>query len=110
MSRFGSLVERQIAKARAEGKLSGLRGEGARLPDRPIETSEQAAVSAGMRIMAEAGVLPEEFAIRKDLDAARADLLKAGETKRKAAMQRVADLELRYEIAREARRKFMRGS
>lgn len=109
MDKFKSLAERQIAKARAEGKLSGLDGEGKPLPDRPVETSEQAAVSAGMRVMAEAGVMPEEFDLKKALDAARkAYSATTGEEDKKALMSRIADLQLRYEIAREARRKFMK--
>ena len=109
MDRFKSLAERQIAKAQAEGKLTGLDGEGRALPDRPAETSEQAAVSTGMRIMAEAGVLPEEFELKKSLEAARNAYAVASDPKDRAEqIQRIADLELRYEIAREARRKFMR--
>ncbi|WP_300056145.1 DnaJ family domain-containing protein [uncultured Roseobacter sp.] len=108
MRSFRSLVERQIAKARAAGQLRGLKGEGAPLPDRPVETSEDAALSTGMRIMAEAGVLPAEFKLKKQLDAARQTYAKAADDEaRKAAMRILADLELRYEIAREARRKFM---
>ena len=107
MDKFKSLAERQIAKAQAEGKLSGLEGEGKPLPDRPVETSDEAAVSAGMRAMAEAGVLPEEFALKRDLDAARRAVASAADEKdRKRLMAGVADLELKYEIAREARRKF----
>ncbi len=59
--------------------------------------------------MAQAGVLPEEFGIRKELDAARqayAGLTDAAD--RKAAMARIADLEMRYNMARDARRAFMR--
>ena len=108
MRSFRSLIERQIAKARAAGGLTGLKGEGAPLPDRPIETSDQAAIGAGMRIMAEAGAVPEEFALKKQLDAARKAYVDAADDPaRKAAMAKLADLELRYEIAREARRKFM---
>lgn len=108
MRSFRSLIERQIAKACAAGGLSGLKGEGKPLPDRPVEPREQAAVSTGMRIMAEAGVLPEEFALKKKLDTARKAYAAATDDKaRKAAMRKLADLELRYEIAREARRKFM---
>lgn len=108
MRSFRSLVERQIAKARASGALTGLRGEGAPLPQRPVETDDQAAVGVGMRIMAEAGVLPEEFALKKQLEAARkAYALAADDKARKVAMQSVADLELRFEIAREARRRSM---
>ena len=42
MDKFRSLAERQIAKAQAEGKLSGLDGEGTPLPDRPVETGADA--------------------------------------------------------------------
>ncbi|WP_299966876.1 DUF1992 domain-containing protein [uncultured Roseobacter sp.] len=106
MRRFRTLAERQIAKARASGQLTGLKGEGQPLPDRPGGTD---AVATGMRIMAEAGVLPEEFALKTQLDTARARLRTATtEEARKAASQSCADLELRYEIAREARRRFMR--
>ncbi len=101
-------MERQIAKARASGKLSGLTGEGKPLPERPIETSEAAALSAGMRIMAEAGVVPEEFTLKKQLDETRKAYTDCtSEAERKALMARIADLELRYEIAREARKKFI---
>ncbi|WP_298842765.1 DUF1992 domain-containing protein [uncultured Roseobacter sp.] len=108
MRSFRSLIERQIAKARAEGKLSGLEGEGKPLPDRRIATGEEAAVSAGMRIMAEAGVLPEEFTLKKQLDLARTDYAACTDAgTRKELMRRISDLELRYGIAREARQKFM---
>ncbi|MDW3183822.1 DnaJ family domain-containing protein [Roseobacter sp.] len=108
MRSFRSLIERQIAKARAAGGLTGLKGEGAPLPDRPVETGEQAAVSTAMRIMAEAGVVPEEFTLKTQLDAARKAYADAPDADtRTAAMAQLADLELRYEIAREARRKFM---
>lgn len=108
MRSFRTLIEQQIAKAQASGILSGLKGEGQPLPDRPIESCETASISAGMRIMAEAGVVPEEFALKKSLDAARKTYAAAtSDTQRKEVMATLADLELRYEIAREARRKFM---
>lgn len=108
MRSFRSLIERQIAKARAAGLLTGLKGEGKPLPDRPVETGAEAATATGMRMMAEAGVLPEEFALKKELDRARAAYACCVDAAaRKAAMARLADLELRYDIAREARRKFM---
>ncbi|MEH6646872.1 DnaJ family domain-containing protein [Sulfitobacter sp.] len=109
MRSFARLIESQIAKARASGVLSGLRGEGKPLPEQAIETGEQAALSTGMRIMAEAGVVPEEFAIRKELDAALKiyATLKTEEVRAKQ-MATVSSLELRYNIAVEARRKFLR--
>lgn len=101
-----NLVERQIAKTQASGGLSGLKGEGKPLPYRPAH--EDAGQSAGMRMMAEAGVVPEEFKLKKALDAARRHyhaLTDADE--RRAQSAKIADLELRYNIAREARRRFM---
>lgn len=101
-----TLIENQIAKARAEGKLQGLEGEGKPLP--PRDATVDAGLEAGYKIMAEAGVIPEEFKLKKELDAARK--LYAGaksEEERKALMSRIADLEMRYNIAADARRKFM---
>ncbi|TNF63284.1 MAG: DUF1992 domain-containing protein [Rhodobacteraceae bacterium] len=103
------LTERQILKAEAEGKLKGLRGEGKPLPDRTGQEMVDPGLAAGLRMMAEAGVTPEEFRLKADLDAARAayaDLTDPEE--KKAAMARIADLEMRYNMAREARRAFFR--
>lgn len=55
--------------------------------------------------MAEAGVTPPEFELKKQLDAYR----KLRDPREKQdAMARIADLELRYDLARDARRAFMR--
>jgi hypothetical protein len=62
-----------------------------------------------MRIMAGAGAVPEEFKWKKALDAARAAYSDAaGEAERRAAMALISKLELRYNIAVEARRMFLR--
>ena len=90
---LGKLIERQIKKAQSEGLLQGLEGEGRPLPDRSSEAQSDPAIAASHRIMAQAGVLPEEFEIKKKLDSARknyADLTDRDE--RKAAMARIADL------------------
>lgn len=102
------LVERHIQKALAEGQLQGLDGEGAPLPDRSAEASGDMATAVAMRIMAEAGALPEEFEIKKLLDAAKDTyrLAEDDEAKR-LAMAVISDLEQRYHIAVEARRQFM---
>ncbi len=106
---LGKLVERQIKKAQAEGQLQGLEGEGAPLPDRSGEAQSDPAIAAGHRIMAQAGVLPEEFNIKKQLDAARKEFAALTDARaRKAAMAKIADLEMRYNMARDARRAFMR--
>ncbi len=109
MRSFARLIEKQIAKARASGGLTGLKGEGKPLAPKRIETGEEAAMSTGMRIMAEAGVIPEKFTLKKEPDAARnlyANLTTAKD--RAVQMKKVSTLELRYNIAVEARRKFLR--
>lgn len=74
MSWLSRLVERQIEAARARGLLQGLAGQGAPLPDRTGDAFIPAADAVGFRIMAEAGVLPEEIELRKALDAERTRL------------------------------------
>ncbi len=102
------LVEQQIQKALAEGKLRGLKGEGQPLPDRSGEAFIDMATAVAVRIMAEAGALPEEFKIKKLLEAARQTYREAeGHDARRLAMALIADLEQRYNMAVEARRRFM---
>lgn len=107
-SPFSRLAERQMQKALAEGKLDGLEGAGKPLPDRSGEAFTDMATAVAARIMAEAGALPEEFKLKKQLDLAR-EVYGAAATaeEKRLAMQRVADLEMRYNIAAEARRRFM---
>lgn len=105
---LGQMVERQIAKAIAEGQLSGLAGEGQPLPDRSGLAFTDMATQVAVRLMAEAGALPEEFRLRKLLDAARAAYAQAeGAAAQRLAMALIADLEMRHAIAQEARRRFM---
>lgn len=110
MSRdFRNLVERQIQKALTEGSLTGLKGEGAPLPERKGEAHSDMATAVAMRILAEAGVLPEELELKKLLNAAKEAYRDAGsEDEKRLAMAVIADLDQRYNIAVEARRKFMR--
>lgn len=103
------LTEAQILKAQKEGRLSDLAGEGAPLPDRSGEAGLDIGTLVGHRIMAEAGALPEEFRLKRQLDLARAEWQAATDPAgRDRAMARIAELELRYNIATEARRKFLR--
>lgn len=97
------MIERQIAKAQQEGLLDGLQGEGKPLPMRDLQ------VDAGLKMMADAGVLPEEFELKKQLDAARSAYQDAqNEDARNEIMKQIADLEMRYNISVDARRRFMR--
>lgn len=109
MSWLNKLAERQIAKARAKGQLQGLQGEGQPLPDRTGDAFVSPGDAVGFRIMAEAGVLPEEITLKKQVAAQRAHLASlTDETARKAAMAELARLEMRQAIAEESRRKFMK--
>lgn len=102
-----TLVERQIARTRAKGGLQGLEGEGKPLPDRPAEADP--ALAAGLRIMSEAGVVPEEFSVKKQLDKARSECGKLSDPEaRTAKMTEIAELEMRYNMAVEARRAFLK--
>lgn len=110
MSWLSRLAERQIQRARLRGDLQGLAGEGKPLRDRPGDAFVPAGDAIGFRIMAEAGVLPEEIILKKQAADQRAHLatLVAPEA-RKQAMAKLADLEMRQAIAEEARRRFMKG-
>ena len=109
MSWLSRLAERQIQKVRLKGQLDHLSGEGHPLPDRPGDAFISAGDAAGFRIMAEAGVLPEEITLKKQVAAQRAHLATLTDTaERKAAMADLAQLEMRQAIAEEARRKFLR--
>ena len=109
MSWLSRLAERQIQKARLKGQLQGLEGEGKPLPDRPGDAFVSPGDAIGFRIMAEAGGLPEEITLKKQVIAQRAALATlTDESDRKAAMARLAELEMRLAIAEESRRKFLR--
>ena len=109
MSWLSRLAERQIQKARLTGQLQGLEGEGKPLPDRPDDAFVSPGDAVGFRIMAEAGVLPEDIILKKQVLAQRAHLATLTDlSARKAAMAELARLELRQAIAEESRRKFLR--
>ncbi len=103
------LAERQIQKSLAEGQLSGLAGEGKPLPDRSALAFTDMATEVATRIMAEAGAVPEEFKLKTALQAAReAHAASEGPEARALASALVAELEMRYNMAVEARRAFMK--
>ncbi len=109
MSWLNKLAERQIAAARAQGKLDHLEGEGKPLPDRPGDAFISAGDAVGFRIMAEAGVLPQEITLKKQAATQRAHLATlTDEGERKTAMAELARLEMQQAIAEEARRKFLK--
>ena len=107
MSWFSRLIERRILKAEAEGQLRDLPGGGQPLPDKTGQETVDPGLAAGYRIMREAGVVPEEFKLKKALDEERRRYAALTDSNEKhEAMARIADLEMRYNIAVDARRKF----
>ncbi len=109
MSWVERLAERRMRLAEAKGDLRGMKGEGKPLPDRPGDAFVSAGDAVGFRIMAEAGVLPEEITFKKMAAAQRAHLATLTDPDaRKAAMAELARLELRQAMAEEARRAFLK--
>lgn len=103
--KWRQLAERQILKARAEGQLDHLKGEGRPLPP---PGHGDFAEEAGFRIMAEAGAVPEEIALRKAIPAAARAVRNAPDAAAKrSAFARLAELQQRLAVVEEARRKFL---
>ncbi|ATG46281.1 DUF1992 domain-containing protein [Celeribacter ethanolicus] len=103
--KWSSLSERQILKAQAEGQLDNLKGAGKPLNTRSGNDTD----AAGFRIMAEAGVVPREFEMRKEIEALNAQLKETVEAEaRKALIRQIAQVQLRLDIEVEARRKYYR--
>jgi hypothetical protein len=109
MSWLERLAERRMLLALAKGQLSGLEGQGKPLPDRTGDAFVSAGEAVAFRMMAEAGALPEEIILKKAADAQRAALSALNDpTARKTAMAKLAAIEMRREMAIEARRRFMK--
>ena len=102
--KFSDMAERQILKAKAEGQLDNLKGAG-----KPLDLSGDGSADAiGFRIMAEAGALPREIQLRKAVAEQTKAMREApDEATRKAAMRKLADLQLRLDIEQESRRRFL---
>ncbi|WP_430513991.1 DUF1992 domain-containing protein [Pannonibacter phragmitetus] len=105
--RLSDLAESQILKAQAEGQFDNLKGAG-----KPLNLAADggSAEAIGFRIMAEAGALPREIDLQKAVqDQARILQETVGEDARKREMRKLADLQMRLEMEREARRSFFGG-
>ena len=99
-----------MRKAEAEGKLSGLAGEGAPLRDRPGDAFVDPGDAIGFRIMAEAGVLPEEIVLNKIISEQKKIVAsEIDPVRRKEAIAELARLEMKRAIAQESRRKFLKS-
>jgi hypothetical protein len=104
--KFSDLAERQIRKAQAEGQFDNLTGAGQPLRS---DFGADSVDAIGFRIMAEAGALPREVTLRKQVeDQTRILQQTTDPADRRREMARLADLQLRLDIEQEARRKFSR--
>ena len=105
---FARLAERRMLAARAEGKLSNLEGEGKRLPDHPEDAYVDPLEAIGFRIMHEAGFMPQELELGRLLEEAKANWVASHDPQeRDRLMARIAELEMRRNMARETRLHFM---
>ena len=104
---FERIAQRAIDKAAAEGKLSGLAGEGRPLdPERLRESADDVL----HRMMADGGFLPPEIQLAKDVAAKRAVLDQIeDEGERTKLRKQIALMELKRAMAAEQRSRSMRG-
>ena len=100
---FDKLVEQKIREAQAAGEFDRLEGEG-----RPVNleayfnTPEE--LRAGYAILKNAGVLPEEAALLKELNETAARLADCrDEAERERLSHAVRDLQLKYDLMIERR-------
>ena len=109
MSGFEHMVERQIALAQAEGKMDEIAGQGKPLPKRPEDAFVSAGERASLRIVAEAGGLPDEITLKKQATAIRAAYRAETDPERqREIMADLSKVELRLALAQDGRRKLMR--
>ncbi|WP_299358065.1 DUF1992 domain-containing protein [uncultured Paracoccus sp.] len=104
---FERIAQRQIDAAVARGELTGLPGEGRPLdPERLRESADDVL----HRMMAEAGVVPAEIELAREIAAARAVLAQIEDpAERKRVQRQIAMSELKRAVAQDARRHFSRG-
>ncbi len=104
--KLDKIAEQQIRQAQLRGELDNLAGAGKPLP---TEDMGKGPDSIGYKIMAGAGAIPEEIKLRKEVEAQRAVLYELVDPQeRKAAMAKLAEIEMRLAIQEEARRSLHR--
>ena len=107
MALFPLLTERRIQDAMEDGAFDNLPGAGKPLPAEDIGGPNDAVTLFGYRIMAEAGAVPEELRLRRELQEARAARDAATDSaERERLMREISDLGMRHAMAVEQR---MRG-
>jgi hypothetical protein len=101
---FDKLVEQKIREAQAAGEFDRLEGAG-----RPVNLeayfSTPEELRAGYAVLKNAGVLPEEAALLKELNELAARLEGAGDEGERARLRRAAaELKLKYDLLAERQR------
>jgi hypothetical protein len=96
---FDILCEQRIAEAMRQGEFDGLPGAG-----QPLDLDEDPLVPAEQRmtnrILKNAGYLPPELGLRKEIAELRAQLEALGEDLRAPAVRRLAALMLQLSLSR----------
>lgn len=106
MALFPRIAEQRMQEAADDGAFDDLPGAGAPIPDLQSRDGLDPVTRAGYRIMSEAGAVPLEVALRNALREARAALKTITDPEEKArAMARVAELDMRYGLAMDQRRR-----
>ena len=101
---FDKLVEKKIREAQRAGEFDRLEGAG-----RPVNLDAYFAAPAELRasyaVLKNAGVLPEEAAVLRELNELAARLESAGDEGERARLRRAAaDLRLKYDLLVERQR------
>ncbi|TQV75753.1 DUF1992 domain-containing protein [Denitrobaculum tricleocarpae] len=105
--KLDKIAEQQIRQAQLRGELDNLAGAGKPLCAQETGCGPEA---VGFKIMAGAGAVPEEVKLRKEVEAQRAVLQQLVDPQeRKAALAKLADIEMRLAIQEEARRNLNRN-
>jgi hypothetical protein len=102
---FDRLVEQKIREAMAEGQFDGLEGAG-----RPIDLEAYFAtpeeLRAGFAVMKNAGVVPEEMQLLKEIDALRLELESCLDEASRARLEKsLHDKALNFRLLMEGRRR-----
>ncbi len=95
------LISAKIREAEARGEFDNLPGAGKPLPR--VDNPKDAVID---RIIKEAGGVPEFVSLSKEMARLRAELIEEGDRdRRQALMQKIADLEPRLALAKDAYRR-----
>lgn len=106
MALFPLLTERRIQEAIEDGQFDRLEGAGKPLPLDEAGAPDDPVTLFGYRIMAEAGAVPEELRLRRELQEARAAWRTCEDADEKARlMTRISELGMRHAMAVEQRRR-----